>query len=154
MILSEEDVERIIVEQMLLESRGLRVLTRQYNCGCAGGADILAYSKEMKCYVIVEVKRDKICPKAYAQLHRYCAWFERVKNRRVIGLLIGKSMDDQLRFMKRWDPWQQGNLPITSYTLYNFSVEISLDWFDKRQQSFLLEVKADVDAANEKGGAK
>ena len=112
--LLEAEVEDIIFEGQLLETYGIKCIKRQVRFGVAGIVDILGYDTKTKRWVIVEIKRDNLCAKAYTQGMRYRNWLANYQLDKHVDrggsmseglgslpyvLLIGASLSDELRFL-------------------------------------------------------
>jgi|14_taG_2_1085336.scaffolds.fasta_scaffold04053_6 hypothetical protein len=113
--LLEAEVEDYIFERQLLETYSIKCIRRQVRFGVAGIVDILGYDKQRRCWVIIEIKRDALCTKAYAQGMRYRNWLsnylmeKHFKRGGVVDeaavanlpyvLLIGASLCHELRFL-------------------------------------------------------
>ena len=112
--ITEKEVEDIIFEGQLLEERGIKCVKRQVQMGNAGIVDILGYDRNRRCWVIIEIKRDSLNAKAYAQGVRYRNWLSQylverdgqrgmelddaMRNLPYL-LLIGKELSYDLRFL-------------------------------------------------------
>lgn len=143
--LLEAEVEDIIFEEQDLEQYSIKCIGRQVAFGKAGIVDILGWDRERKCWVIVEIKRDRLCSKAYAQGMRYRDWLEgQLANRaasRGIGfkkpytLLIGAELADELNFISdicRGDVSQGG----CCYSLFQVEPVLNLNWFSPAQRRY------------------
>ena len=115
--LLETEVEDYIFEGQLLETYGIKCIDRQVRFGVAGIVDILGYDRLRKCWVIVEIKRDGLDAKAYAQGMRYRNWLSNLLLEKHTArggevdlcnlpyvLLIGSGLSEDLRFLSEASP--------------------------------------------------
>lgn len=133
---SEKQVEDYIFKNQLLAEYGVRCIARQVRFGAAGTVDILGYSKGLCSWVVVEIKRDRVDAHAYAQLNRYLEWFSRVKCRNALGLLIGESMDDSLKFVPPvyCEGWNQAGV---CHALFEVTPIVELDQYSTASKKYL-----------------
>jgi hypothetical protein len=143
--LLETEVEDIIFEEQLLEEYDIRCVKRQVKLGGAGIVDILGWDRSKKCWVIVELKRDMVCTKAYAQGMRYRSWldemlYERQRHRqrpytKPYVLLIGRHLADELKFLPSIcsDKVEYGGC---AYDLFKVKPVIDMGWHSTAQREY------------------
>jgi len=108
--ITEKEVEDIIFEGQKLEKHNIKCVQRQVRFGVAGIVDILGYDRCNKRWVIIEIKRDTLDAKAYAQGMRYRDWLSDYMDHRSCDrlrpyrdpyvLLIGCNLHEDLRFLR------------------------------------------------------
>jgi len=124
---NEKDIEDILCRHMD-EFLGLRYVGRQINTP-AGVVDILAKSPEKRVFYIIELKRGEINASAYAQVMRYCHYFNYNKTRcgrRIFApLLIGDHLAGEMqKNVKIYEQNGEGyspSCPVPEYTLFQFN---------------------------------
>ena len=70
------------------------------NVGDAGEIDLLAHHRKEDCWLVVELKRDKISDKTVGQILRYMGWIkENLANNKVVrGIVIVHEIDKKLNY--------------------------------------------------------
>ena len=143
--LLESEVEDVIFEGQLLEKYNIKCVKRQVKLGGAGIVDILGWDRSRKCWVIVELKRDTVCTKAYAQGMRYRNWLDEMMDERSCGrqrpynkpyvLLIGQHLADELNFLPSiWrDEVEYGGC---AYDLFKVKPVLDMGWHSVAQREY------------------
>ena len=103
--------------------------------------DILAYSKLEKCFYIIELKKNDLNAKAYAQVKKYKRLLEikYFKKHNFKTLLIGQNLAEELFFLvENYQRSKDEYLENINdyYALFNYDFEsgISFAWFNKQQR--------------------
>lgn len=105
--------------------------------------DILAYSKYEKCFYIIELKKDELNARAFAQALKYIRLMNiRYKNKHKFKmLLIGHDLNDELFYnVELYNAeYRTKNYPYL-YTLfhYNFQDGISFSYMNKAQYNIQI----------------
>lgn len=120
---SEQEMEDYLCQPGVLESRfGLRFIARQVNIEGFGRIDILAYHKERKYFVLIELKKGDLDPGAYLQIRRYMAAFAAKYSKVFRGLIIGKKLDPSLSPVVSYY-WEDHYNRDVTYRLYDWSFD-------------------------------
>lgn len=92
--------------------------------------DILAYDKERKCFVIIELKKGELNASAAIQALRYKECMKRKYYRhRFYILLLGHNLNPELNyFVKRYDPSIISYTYNVYYKLYDYSFEEGINF--------------------------
>lgn len=146
----------MIFEGQRLEAYDIKCVQRQVQMGDAGIVDILGWDRRNKTWVIVEIKRDGLDSKAYAQAMRYRSWLNhyldvrscerRKPYREPYVLLIGSSMSDDLRFVGDITDNEDRSAVQSYYLLYNVKPSLWLGQFTmKRADNYKQALFADID---------
>ena len=143
--LSEKELEDFLCSNNNLEKYlNLKFIARQVSIPPVGIVDILAYHKESKCWVIIELKKDSLDASAFCQLSSYLNYYKKTKSfinykyfqreRQFCGLLIGNDLDSNL--IKCVDYYSGVNCNIINYRLFSATLEngIQFDWYNNEQQ--------------------
>ena len=104
--------------------------------GDAGIVDILGWDRQTKTWVIIEIKRDGLDSKAYAQAMRYRSWlsdylYVRSRERECpynepYVLMIGTGVSDDIRFVRNIEYSDTRNVRNAYYSIYNIRHEVAL----------------------------
>lgn len=154
--LTEKEVEDYIFEKQGLEQYNIKCVGRQVQMGDAGIVDILGWDRENKTWVIIEIKRDGLDSKAYAQAMRYRSWlsyymdYRSCESRKPFNepyvLMIGTSMSDDLRFVKDLTDNAHRSAREAFYLLYNIAPQVQFGRFTmKRADSYSEALMTDID---------
>jgi hypothetical protein len=137
--LLESEVEDYIFEEQLLEEYGIKCVKRQVNFGSAGIVDILGWDRHNKRWVIVEIKRDGLDTRAYAQGMRYRSWLSDYMSHRSCDrqkqyrepcmLLIGSTLHEDLRFLRSIEDDQHRDSRHSYYAIFNINPKLELGNF-------------------------
>jgi hypothetical protein len=137
--LLETEVEDYIFEGQLLESYGIKCIKRQVKFGGAGIVDILGWDRFSKRWVIVEIKRDGLDTRAYAQGMRYRSWLSDYMDHRSCDrqkpyrepyvLLIGATLHEDLRFLRDIEDDQHRDSRHSYYAIFNINPKLELGNF-------------------------
>jgi hypothetical protein len=140
--LLESEVEDIIFEGQLLEDYDIKCIKRQVKFGSAGIVDILGWDRYNKRWVIIEIKRDGLDARAYAQGMRYRSWLSKYMNYRSCErqksynepyiLLIGAGANEDLRFLKAIGDDEDRDSNDSYYTIFNINPMLELGNFNMR----------------------
>lgn len=109
---SERELEDFLCTGKNLEKYlGLKFVARQVNIAPAGIIDILAYHKQSKTWVIIELKKDIIGDGALLQILSYLNYYKAtnpefeykdfLRKRKFSGLLVGSSLDHNSNFIRK-----------------------------------------------------
>lgn len=103
---SERELEDFLCTGKNLEKYlDLKFIARQVNIPPVGIVDILAYSKDSSCFVIIELKRDLLDSSAFIQGLSYLRYYQEVRSfnlihrkrsRRFALLLVGQNLSHDL----------------------------------------------------------
>lgn len=147
--LSEKQIEDFLCEDNNLEKYlGLKFIARQVAIPPVGIIDILAYNKQTKTWVIIELKKDNLDESAFCQLFGYVNFLKQTKYKDIfgeitqhkfVGLLIGKHLNDKLnKIVKIYnedvlDP--EDTFSGLFYKLFNFTLTngFELSWYNQNQ---------------------
>ena len=142
--LSEKELEDFLCSNNNLEKYlGLKFIARQVSIPPVGIIDILAYHKESKCWVIIELKKDSLDALAFCQLSSYLNYYRKTKSfidyknfqrkREFCGLLIGQNLDSNL--VKCVNYYAGINCDIINYRLFSATLEngIQFTWRNSEQ---------------------
>jgi len=154
--LTEKEVEDYIFEKNGLEDYSIKCVGRQVQMGDAGIVDILGWDRESKTWVIVEIKRDGLDAKAYAQAERYRSWLHEYMDVRSAGrckpfnppytLLIGGELADDLRFLKDLTDNDTRSAMNGFYLFYNVSPTVHLGrYVSKKARQYQEKTLVDIE---------
>jgi hypothetical protein len=136
----------------------LRFIARQVNIAPAGIVDILAYSKQSKCFVIVELKKELLDSSALLQGLAYLRYYRDVrgfnlvhrrKSRKFSLLLIGQNLSSDLtKVINYSDEDTYFNDQECYYKLFNLNFEkgVSFDYFSKEQENYQTRLNEAMEA--------
>lgn len=144
--LSEKELEDFLCSNNNLdEYLGLKFIARQVSIPPVGIIDILAYHKECKCWVIIELKKDLLDTSAFCQLSSYLNYYRTTKSyikfknfrreRKFCGLLIGRNLDSNL--IKCVNYYAGVNCEIINYRLFSATLEngINFTYYNEEQEN-------------------
>jgi len=161
--ISEKELEDFLCFGENLEKYlGLKFIARQVQIPPAGIVDILAYDKESKCFVIIELKKDLLDANALIQGMAYLKYYQEIKKlnyftmsrkRNFSLLLIGKNLDDNLIKIIKLLHEQEIEDNKIYYKLFGLRISsgINFDFYNVKQETYdekiieeiaLLEAKA------------
>ena len=155
--LTEKEVEDYIFEKNGLEEYNIKCVSRQVQMGDAGIVDILGWDRESKTWVIIEIKRDGLDAKAYAQAERYRSWLHEYMDVRSTRrckpfnppytLLIGSELTDDLRFLKDLtDNYSDRSAMYGFYLFYNVSTRVHLGMYvSKKARQYQEKTLVDIE---------
>lgn len=160
---SERELEDFLCTDKNLEKYlGLKFVARQVNITPIGIVDILAYHKETKIWVIIELKKGGLDPNSFCQIHSYLNFYKQTKSlievkdfrreRKFSGLLVGDSLDNNLhkcvRFYSKEGEWiDEGQINYCLFGL-SFANGIGFTYYNK-SQSIIQEKLQDICADND-----
>lgn len=140
---AEKDIEDVLCNHMR-HYLGLRFIGRQINTP-AGKIDILAKGPH-NLYYIIELKRGDVDASAYAQVMRYCHYFNYNKSKngkRIFApLLIGENLSGEMvKNVKNFDKGGEGfsvTCSIPEYALFQFNPlsGISFSYYNAVQRTY------------------
>lgn len=105
--LSETDLEKRLIDhlqQFLLElGKGFAFIGRQYRITLGNThyyVDLVFYHRILKCFVLIDLKKEKVGYEAVGQMNMYLGYFENEENTEgdnpPIGIVLAKEKDDLL----------------------------------------------------------
>ncbi len=105
--LSETELEKRLIEQLqmfLLElGKGFAFIGRQYRITLGNThyyVDLVFYHRILKCFVLIDLKKEKVSYEAVGQMNMYLGYFENEENTEgdnpPIGIVLAKEKDDLL----------------------------------------------------------
>lgn len=136
---SEKDIEDFLCKENNLERHlGLRFLARQFTTPL-GIVDIVAYNKNTKRFVIIELKKDALDSKAFFQMERYRHYFKTSEHKKWFGapphkeerkfdcLLIGKDIAQDLYYsVEIWDCVDDLRYASMWYTCFSYGFDTAI----------------------------
>lgn len=149
--LSEKELEDFLCSDNNLEKYlSLKFIARQVSIPPIGIIDILAYHKESKCWVIIELKKDSLDTSAFCQLSSYLNYYRKTKSfidvknfhkeRKFCGLLIGSSLD--INLIKCVD-YSDFSCHVITYRLFRFTLENGIKFSYCNPEQLSLQNKLD-----------
>lgn len=149
-IFSEKELEDFLCEGNNLENYlGLKFIARQVKIEPAGIIDILAYSSNSNCWVIIELKKENLDLSALAQGMSYLKFYQETKkliqNRKISFqrkrnfalLLVGQNLDYFLhKIVDHFDCDVSDNALMYSLFAVDFENGISFSFFNTFQEKY------------------
>lgn len=148
--LSEKELEDFLCSNNNLEKYlGLKFIARQVSIPPVGIIDILAYHKESKCWVVIELKKDLLDASAFCQLSSYLNYYKKTKSfinykyfqreRKFCGLLIGSNLDENLyKCVNLYNSYNEYiDDSLINYCLFSATSENEIEfiWYNSDQQN-------------------
>lgn len=139
--IKEVDLENYLIEKdekgktNLEKNYNLRFIANQYKID-KYEIDILAYSKEEKCFYIIELKRNAIDTKAYCQAMKYYNLLSSKYPMKTFKiLLIGDRLEKDLYF-NVFDYFYEQSMSYHNvyYSIYNFEINYKFNFYDVNQR--------------------
>ncbi len=161
--ISEKQLEDFLCFGKNLEKYlGLKFIARQVQIPPAGIIDILAYHKQSKCFVIIELKKDLLDANALIQGMSYLRYYQEVRKinyltisqsfgrprkRNFLLLLVGKNLDNNLTKIIEHLCDQELKDNKIYYKLFglNISSGINFDFYDEEEGIYTQELGTQKD---------
>lgn len=145
--ISKKQLEDFLCSGKNLEKYlNLKFIARQVAIPPIGIIDILAYHKDSKCWVIIELKKESLEESGFCQLYSYLNYYNITKSliqykdfqrtRKFAGLLIGSTLHNKLEKLTYFYDHSFIYSNDIRYTLFNFSLEdgVSFAFCSQSQQ--------------------
>jgi predicted nuclease of restriction endonuclease-like (RecB) superfamily len=141
----EKDLEQAIIthlQDFLLElGNGFSFVARQKRIHIDGddfSVDLVFYNRLLKCFVIIEIKIDKLTHQDIGQLQMYVNYYDRVEKleteNATIGILLCASKNDGV--VKFTLPENEKNIIASQYNLYLPTAQQLLEEVNKELENF------------------
>ncbi len=148
----EKDLEQAIIthlQDFLLEmGNGFSFVARQKRIHIEGDdffVDLVFYNRLLKCFVIIEIKTDKLTHQDIGQLQMYVNYYNRVEKlateNETIGILLCASKNDGV--VKFTLPENEKNIIASEYNLYLPTAQQLLAEVNKELENFEEKIKSD-----------
>ena len=153
-IFSERELEDFLCKEKNLEKYlGLKFIARQVRIEPMGIIDILAYSREAKRWVIIELKKGGLDPNSFCQISSYINFYKQTKSiieakdfyreRKFCGLLIGDNIDPNLHkcvgFYSKDNYWIEESQ--INYCLFNLSFTTGIEFTHYNKSQKIIQEK-------------
>lgn len=146
----EKDLEQAIIthlQDFLLEmGNGFSFVARQKRIHLEGDdffVDLVFYNRLLKCFVIIEIKTDKLVHQNIGQLQMYVNYYDRVEKleteNATIGILLCALKNDAM--VKFTLPENEKNIIASKYNLYLPTAQQLLEEVNKELENFEEKIK-------------
>ena len=146
----EKDLEQAIIthlQDFLLEmGNGFSFVARQKRIHIEGddfSVDLVFYNRLLKCFVIIEIKTDKLTHQDIGQLQMYVNYYDRVEKleteNATIGILLCAAKNDAV--VKFTLPENEKNIIASKYNLYLPTAKQLLEEVNKELENFEEKIK-------------
>ena len=146
----EKDLEQAIIthlQDFLLEmGNGFSFVARQKRIHIEGDdffVDLVFYNRLLKCFVIIEIKTDKLTHQDIGQLQMYVNYYDRVEKleseNATIGILLCAAKNDAV--VKFTLPEEEKNIIASKYNLYLPTEKQLLEEVNKELENFEEKIK-------------
>lgn len=127
-IITEKELEDYLCkDENLAQHLGLKFVARQVKIEDFGCLDILAYSHQLKQFVLIELKKGQLDAAAYLQILRYKRAFTAKYDREFKTLIIGDALHADLHPVVHHYESDEANSDV-NYTLYSLDFNKGIDF--------------------------